>query len=214
MTALSDNLPATRGEQLTANQALALLMTETKGEALRLLLEGVLSARTPGGLQALSATLTRPANTTAYAQYDLVADSTSAAAATPILNAVRAAGECFRWEGARLRTPNPAAKGKTFRLHLWRTLPTLTVQDNGIFNPTGAGVLTVSDIAGYVGYVDVTLTEAGVAGASGRGDLAGARTATPSSGTSLWVTVEQRDAAGYTPVSAEAFSIVLEGQWS
>lgn len=169
-------------------------------------------ATTPGGLQSVSATLTRPANTTAYAQGDLIADSTSAAAATEIEDAVRAAGESFRWEGARLKSSNTGAKGKTFRAYLWSAVPTLSVHDNGAFN--ASQTLAVSDVASLVGYIDITLTEAGTASAVGRANLAEPRTAGPASGTSLWVTFEQRDSSGYTPISGETFNITLEGQWS
>lgn len=175
-------------------------------------LASVQPTRTPGGLQTLAATLIRPADTTAYVQYDLVANAVAGAVAIEIPNAVRSAGECFRWEGARLRTTNAAVKGKTLRIHLWRAAPTLTVNDNGAFNPTGAQTFAVADIAGYVGYIDIQFTEAGVIGAAGRGTLVGARTVSPVTGTSLWATLEVRDAA-YPPLSAEQISLVLEGQW-
>lgn len=177
------------------------------------LLASVLSTRTPGGLQTLPATLVRPADTTAYGQYDLVANAVAGAVAIEIPNAVRSGGECFRWEGARLRTTNAAVKGKTLRLHLWRAAPTLNVNDNGVFNPTGVQTFAVADIAGYVGYIDVQFTEAGVTGASGRATLVAARTVSPVTGTSLWATIEVRDLA-YAPLSAEQISLVLEGQWS
>lgn len=172
-------------------------------------------ANTPGGLQALPSTLTRVnGDTTPYSQYDLIADSLSAAQATPILNAVRSAGECFRWEGMRLRSSNASAKGKTFRVHLWAVQPTLSANDNGVFNAGGLQVLAVADIVGYVGYLDVTLTEAGAAGAAGRAVLSDPRTVTPNSGTTLWWTLEQRDATGYSPISAEIFAAHFWGQWS
>ncbi len=167
-------------------------------------------AYTPGGLAAISSSFTRPSNTTAYAQYDLVSNSTSAAVATEIPDAVRAAGEKIRWEGARLASSNPLAKGKTFRVYLWTAAPTLSVNDNGAFN--ASQTLAVSDVASLVGYLDITLSEAGTAAATGRANLVEPRTCGPASGTSLYWTLEQRDSGGYTPVSAEDFTLILEGQ--
>lgn len=170
---------------------------------------------TPQGIPLLNSVLTRPADTTAYVQYDLIANSTSAAVAMEVTEAVRAANEGLVWRGARLRSTNALAKGKTFRVHLFRSLPTLTVNDNGVFNASGAQTLAVSDIAGYVGYLDIILTEAGVAGAAGRANLDGERMIHPvAPSTSLWWVLEVRDAGGYTPLSAEQFHLVLGGFWS
>lgn len=168
---------------------------------------------TTGGVQTVTGAMTRPADTNAYVQYDLIANATSGAVAAELANAVRARGEGFRWEGARLRSNNALAKGKTFRLHLFRAAPSLTVNDNGVFNASGAQTLAVADIAGYVGYLDLILSEAGVAGAAGRANLAGVRSITPTPDLSLWWVLEVRDAAGYTPTNGEVFSLVLEGQW-
>lgn len=173
-------------------------------------------ALTPDGLQTVSAMLTRPANTTAYAQYDLLADSTTAAAATSFASGVRQAGQGFRAERFRLRSNNPLAKGQTIRAHVWRLLPTLSVNDNGVFNNADGGVLAVSDIMGHVGVFDVTLTYAGAVGASGVGvpAVGSAMTIVPSSGTTFYVTYEIRTAGGYTPLSGETFMGVFEGIWS
>lgn len=171
---------------------------------------------TSGGIQTVAAVLTRPANVIAYSQYDLIADSVSAAAATPFPNAVRAAGEGFRAERFRLRSNNPLAKGISIRGHVWRLNPTLSVQDNAIFNTGGLDTLGVADITGHVGAFDVTLTYAGAAGAQGIGvPLVGpAITIVPSTGTTLYVVYELRTVTGYTPLSGETFSGTFEGIWS
>lgn len=168
---------------------------------------------TPGGLQAVPSTLTRPADTTAYTQYDLIASLTSSAIAAEIQNTVRFGKEGFRWEGARLYSTNASAKTKTFRLHLFDSQPTLSANDNDAFNASGAQTLAVADVYGYVGYLDITLSEAGTAGATGRAGLDYIRTIAPA-GTSLYWVLEVRDAAGYTPISGEVFTLNLEGQWS
>src|SRR4051812_4733252 len=65
-----------------------------------------LPSYTPGGLVHIPATqFTRPANTTAYAIGDLVADNATAGSVAGMLfpNAVRNAGEAIRIERLRLR---------------------------------------------------------------------------------------------------------------
>lgn len=169
---------------------------------------------TPGGLKAPWSTFTRPANTTAYAQYDLISNSTSAATLIELSSMVRTDGEAFRWEGARLYSSNPLAKTKTFRVHLFSASTALAVNDNDAFNASGAQTLGVASVASYIGYIDVTLSEAGTAGAAGRAGLDYMRTIQPASGTSLYWCLEARDSAGYTPISQETFTFVPEGQWA
>jgi hypothetical protein len=170
----------------------------------------------PNGFVSIVATLTRPNDTTAYAQYDLIADSTSAAAATEFQNAVRQNGQVFRAEKFRLRCSDPLILGKTIRAHCWHTAPTLTVNDNGVFNASGAGNLAVSDVVGYVGFFDVTFDSAGTAGAVGRGipSEGSAMFFKPASGTSVYATYELRTAAGYTPVAQATFHGTFSGEWS
>lgn len=174
------------------------------------------SAVTPGGFKDISASFTRPADTTAYAQYDLIAPSTSAASAVVTLaGAVRAAGEAFRIDKAALRCSDANLKGKTIRIHIWRTLPSLSVGDNGAFNASDAGVLAVADIAGYCGSIDVTFDKAGTAGAKGFGTTADGSPVylSPSSGIDGYLTFEVRTAGGFTPVSAATFVAALYGVW-
>lgn len=174
------------------------------------------SVTTPNGVLTVSGSFTRPADTSAYLQYDLIADSTSAATPLALANAVRNAGDHIRIDRIRVRSSAAAAKGKQVRVHLFRTAPTLGVNDNGIFNATGADTLAVSDIVGWVGSFDVTLDKAGAAGASGQGvpSIGNSVSTSPSSGTSLYAVLELRSVAGYTPTSGETFGVTLEGVWS
>ncbi|WNV48183.1 hypothetical protein Ql52_gp047 [Caulobacter phage Quill_5.2] len=174
----------------------------------------VIKAYTPGGLAVVSGQITRPADTTAYAQYDLMADSTSAATPGQILGAVRAIGESIRMEVVRLRTSNASAKGRTIRVHFFNQAPTLTVNDNASFNPSGAQTLAVSGIGGYVGYADVLLSEAGATGATGHAAFLTPRTTKPTNDNNLYFVLEQRDSTGYTPIASEVFTVAVEGQWS
>jgi hypothetical protein len=175
------------------------------------------AANTPQGVQTVSVAFTRPADTTAYAQYDLIGPSTTAGSAVVTLaNVVRAAGEAFRVNKASLRCSDPLLKGKQIRVHVWRVAPSLAVGDNGVFNSGGLDTLAVADIDGYLGGFDITLDKAGTAGAKGTGvPIDGSdMTISPSTGVDCWLTFEVRTSGGFTPVSGATFHTTLFGIWA
>jgi len=168
-----------------------------------------------GGLQAVSATtMTRPADTTAYASGDLVANSTTAGSVTGMVfpNAVRLDLECARFERIRLRKSSATLTNASFRVYLFTALPTLSVGDNGAFN--ASSVLAVDDMDKLIGWFDVTMDRSGAAGARGSGtpNSGPALTCKPTASQTLYGLIEAT--AAYTPTSGETFNAVLEGQWS
>lgn len=170
-----------------------------------------------GGLQAVTAdTMTRPADTTAYAAGDLVANSTTAGSVTGLIfqNAVRLNGECARWERLRLRKSGTSLTNASFRVYLFTALPTLSVGDNGAFN--ASSVLAIDDMDKLVGWFDVTMDRSGAAGARGSGipNSGSAMTFKPSVSTTTTVYGLIEATAAYTPTSGETFIATLEGQWS
>jgi hypothetical protein len=170
----------------------------------------------PGGLLTIAASFVRPADTTPYAAGDLVANHATAGSVAPVelVGASRAAGEAIRIERVRLRKSGPSLTNGSFRVHLFRKPPTVSVGDNGVFDP-GSGVLALADIDGYVGTVDVPLTHAAAIGARGVGAPAiGSGVTCETAGavgheTSLWALIEAR--AAYAPVSGETFTLTVEG---
>lgn len=169
----------------------------------------------PGGLLTVSASVQRPADTVTYAVGDLVANSTTTVSvvALEFTEAVRASGEAMRIERVRLRKSSAALSNASFRVHLFNKAPVATTGDNGIFS--ASGVLSLSEIDGYVGSVDVTLDTAAAVGARGGGVPAtgSGMTCRGAGGTghetSLWAMIEAR--AAYVPASAESFVVTLEG---
>lgn len=167
----------------------------------------------PGGLLTVTASLTRPADTTAYAVGDLVANSTTAGTPLELLGATRGAGEAIRIERVRLRKSGAGLTNAAFRIHLFRKAPTLSAGDNGVFN--ASGVLALADIEGHVGAVDLVMDLAAAAGARGVGlPSSGSGVTCESAGvagheTSLWALIEARGA--YTPGAGETFYLTLEG---
>lgn len=146
----------------------------------------------------------RPADTTAYASGDLVANSTTntSVVAISFANAVLAEGGCVRVERARLSKSGTSTTNASFRLHLYSATPST------IANGDNAALLTAR--AGYVGALDVTVDRAFSDGAHGAGvSLTGSpMTIAIASGTTLYGLLEARGA--YTPASAETFTAVLE----
>ena len=149
-----------------------------------------------------SATVTRPANTTAYASGDLVANSATAGSVTPLSwTASREAGVPFRIQRVRMKMSDAVLTNASFRLHLYGSAPTVTNGDNGAW---------VSIDADYLGSIDITVDKAFSVGSAG---VAVPTSGVPlgvvlASGTTLYGLLEAR--AVYTPTSAEVFTVVLE----
>jgi hypothetical protein len=166
----------------------------------------------PDGFFTVSAAFTRPADTTAYAAGDRVADSTSAATVLEFTNVARSTGESVRIERIRMRKTGATLTNASFRVHLFRLEPTVNVNDNGVFN--SSSTLALADIHGYVGTVDITMNYAAVIGARGVGaPSAGSGITCEAAGTSghetsLWAVVEAT--AAYVPASGEIFTVTIE----
>lgn len=146
-------------------------------------------------------TFTRPADTTAYASGDLIANSTTAGSVTPVaISVARVAAGSFLINRVRLSKSGTGVTGASFRVHLFNALPTVANGDNG--------ALLTSGRAGYIGRVDFDLTAAtifndGCAGTADAGFLVAL-----ASGQTVWALIEARGA--YAPASGETFALTLE----
>lgn len=154
----------------------------------------------------VSASFTRPADTTQYAVGDLVATNTTAAACSAFKfdPVVEQQGNAVRIEAARIFKSGTGVTSSSFRLHLWRSDPSAPGNgDNGALSETGAQ---------YVGAIDVLVDRAWTDGAFGRGlPLTNTpMTCAPGAGgKALYGFLEARGT--YTPASGEVFTITLEG---
>lgn len=152
-----------------------------------------------------SITFTRPADTTAYASGDLVANSTTAGSVTPMSFSVgRVAAGSFTIRKARLRKTTTTTSNAGFRLHLYTSSPTVTNGDNGAW--------LSNQSAAYVGAVDFAAANAlafsdgaGINGAPLIGSDLNIKLA---SGQTIFGLLEARGA--YAPGSAEQFTVTLE----
>jgi len=152
-----------------------------------------------------SQTITRPADTTAYAANDLVANSVTAGSVTPFLFTGVVAQQGYRTKirraGANLS--GTAVTNGNFRLHLFTAAPTVAAGDN-------AALAVATNVDKYIGYVDIVLAVAGALGNNGWSVAAwGAFPAFLSTtSASLWGLLQATGA--YTPASAETITLKLE----
>jgi hypothetical protein len=147
-----------------------------------------------------ASTFTRPADTTAYASGDLVANSTTAGSVTPMTFSVgRGGGAGGMIKRVRIVKSGTTATNAAFRLHLYTVSPTCANGDNGAWSTSG--------VAGYHGYMDVAASLAFTDGCCG---LAASAIGTEINFTvaTLYGLLEAR--AAYTPASGETFTVSLE----
>jgi hypothetical protein len=112
-----------------------------------------------------SASFTRPADTTAYASGDLVANSTTVGSVVPLTFArvTKGSGQSSQIRRIGITKTGTSITNTTVRVHLFSVLPTLATNgDNGAITiATGA--------AGYLGQVDVVINQAFTDGATPAG---------------------------------------------
>lgn len=149
--------------------------------------------------------MTRPADTTAYAAGDLVANSTTAGSVVPLtFSLASTAGACGQIVKAKLYKQSASLTNASFRLHLFRALPSVTNGDNGILLMTGA--------AGYMGSIPITCDMAFSDGSVGIGlpSDGGPVMVFETSAGSTMVYGFLEAMAAYTPTSQEQFAVTLE----
>jgi hypothetical protein len=187
---ISGKLPATLGIQTAANSLSIAPASDAVFTSL-----GV--ADNP------SASFTRPADTTAYAIGDLVANSTTAGSCVSMsLTVARVAAGSFMLRRLKLHKSGTGTTGASFRIHLFRATVTFANGDNAAFS--------VSGVADYLGAWDVTCDRAFTDGAAGFGIpvIGPDMTVKLASGQTIRAVVEARGA--YTPANAEVFTITLD----
>lgn len=154
-------------------------------------------------------TITRPADITAYADKDLVANSVTAGSVTPFVfsNVARGQGYRSRILRAGLLVSQALLANGTFRLHLFSSLPTVTNGDNGALD-------IASNLASWLGYQEIVLSVIGTGQGAfgwGAGQLGSSGEINYQSGTAyttLWGLLEAK--AAYAPTSGMTLTPYLE----
>ena len=150
------------------------------------------------------ANFTRPADTTAYASGDMVANSTTAGSVVPMqfsgIPADQISG-ISRIDAVRIRKSGTSVTNANFRVHFFSAAPTVASGDNSAFSTSG--------LATYIGAMDVTVDRAFTDGACGRGiSISGTPIMVETTSNVLFALIEARGA--YTPASGEMFQLLLE----
>lgn len=148
-----------------------------------------------------STNFTRPANTTAYASGDLVANSTTAGSVAAMQFTVEVGyGRGLKIVSVKLETDNTTATNADFRLHLYASDPTASNGDNGAWLTTESN---------YIGYITLDSLLA-FSDAIASNTVVSDDTAIYwrlASGQILYGLLEAR--AAYTPASAEVYTVTL-----
>lgn len=152
---------------------------------------------------AASADFTRPADTTAYASGDLVANSTTAGDVTPLrfILPSNISGH-IHIHRCRLLKSDASVTNASFRVHFYTSSPVFSNGDNG--------AIIADNPSAYLGYIDVTVGHAFATDAVGWGGAATdalAIVADLDAGASIYCAIEARGA--YTPASAEVFTLMV-----
>lgn len=151
------------------------------------------------------ATFTRPADTTAYASGDLIANSVTAGSVVAMtVSAARIRNVRGEVKRVRLHKSGATPTNAAIRVHFFEQLPTFTNGDNAAFLPATMD-------KGYLGYCDVAAMIPGTAGCVGHAipAVGTGMIFEPAVGTrDIYAVLEAR--AAYTPASAEVFTLHVE----
>lgn len=155
-----------------------------------------------------TATVTRPANTTAYASGDLIANSATASEVTAMEFTAGASGTPGKILTARLYKSDDDVTTASFRLHLFTASPVATAPTNG----DNGAIQVTTDEAGYVGSIDFDMTDIDIhtGGNVAVGVPFDSREIYFKLASNLSALYGLLEARGtYTPASAEVFTVEL-----
>ena len=159
----------------------------------------------------VSASFTRPSDTTAYADVDLVANSTTAGSVTPMQFSFGVGnGRGLKILGGKIqKSDGTDVANATFTLHLFGSSPTVANGDNGALSTDTAARIGSIAFPIMLGYTDDARTQVAV------GDQTGGINPLHHylrSTNSIYGLLEAK--AAYTPASAEVFTVTLDVEQS
>jgi hypothetical protein len=149
-----------------------------------------------------TASFARPANTTAYASGQLVANSTAAGSVVSLsFTAARVNGGGLLIRRAVIAKSSTSLTNAQFRLHIYTSSPTLANGDGAAWSTTRSG---------HVCDIDVTMVNAFTDGADGAGvpNVGADCNVQANAGTAIFGLLEAR--AAYTPANGETFTVLLD----
>lgn len=148
------------------------------------------------------ATFARPANTTAYAVGNLIANSTTAGLiAVPSFSILTTAGGAIIPRIRVLTNVSTGWNGVNLSINLWSASPTYTNGDGGAYAPSGS--------ANWLANYQVTLTQFGD-GAAGGGGITSANEMTIKLASGYLIFADIQTLSVATPISGQTFTIAAE----
>lgn len=102
----------------------------------------------------LAPSFTRPNNTTAYADGDLVANSTTAGSVVPLVFVIPNRRSCIIRGASVAKTDETDVSNALFTLHLFRSSPTVANGDNGALSTNIANKIGTINVGQMVAYTD------------------------------------------------------------
>lgn len=188
----AEPLPVDVGASFDASGLATEVTADRAADALETIRDNTAPVPTYGPSLYDSDTFTRPADTTAYASGDLVANSTTAGSvAAMTLTVAASSGGKGLIRSVKISKAGTATA--SLRAHFYQSAPTAANGDNGAWSTTQSG---------YLGFIDVSLLafSDGAAGV-GNGEVPFDLTGT----TDVRCLLEARGA--YTPTSASAYTV-------
>jgi hypothetical protein len=192
------------GTQNASIEALQTLVTLAQGSGLALAANESHIGQIGGHIATATATMTRPADTTAYVSGDLIANSTTAGSVAPLTLAVaRAANKSGAIRRLRLKVNDTAWLNASVRVHLYRQSPTVANGDNGAFSSTESNHIGYSDITLDRQFSDPCVKGIGIPAIGSEFNFE------PDAGTAnIYALLECRSAV--TPAASKTFTLTLE----
>ena len=157
-------------------------------------------------LKATSQTITRPADITAYASGDLVANSTTNTEVTPFAFRAGKSRGIKLWRVALAKSA-ASVTNATFRVHLYGNSPTVANGDNGAISSTASAYVGFVDLAAPATAFSDTFVSNGI---FTNNSLQAPLYFLSDSDGYIYGLLEARGA--YTPASAETFALTLFGE--
>lgn len=145
------------------------------------------------------ASFTRPADTTAYAANDLVANSVTAGSVTP-MTFLFPSKRNIRIDGVKVQKSGTTAANGNFHLRLYGSSPTCANGDNGAWS---------TNLASYLGKLDPAIVEAFTDGCAIVASFAEGSDLHVDLGVDRTIYGLLVADAAYTPASGEVFTVTL-----
>lgn len=171
-----------------------------------------------GKLLAVKSVLTRTADTNAYIQSDFIANAVLySSVVVPSFEALKDKGGSLILTRAKLLTNKTSGMGAAaFAIDLWDAAPTVAVNhgDNGAY-------LIDTGVAHWLGRLQTGVMTQMSDGAFAVAEPVSALSATSNgfplllanlAGTLIYWTLTETDATGFTPASAQTFTLIPEGE--